>query len=512
MAIKVKSTKTINPLHFEDLEPHRFEDLVRRLLYNFRDWNNIEATGRSGSDEGFDVRAWEKTEAVTNLSDEGEEGVHNIKGRLWQIQAKREKTIPPARMRALIKEGVNAAIPPYGYILAAATNISKVAYDVFREEIRKKGVAEFYFWGKDYLEDQLSLPQSDEILFTFFGLSLSPRRRSRTMEIKFSINNKNKILKLIFGSEHLAGQHVPRGRRFLLRDIKDDQYPYSGKYADFDKHRRWEEHDAVEVTPRGIFFKTRERYAYLDQTRKEWDFSPTIDLTLRKHNLDRSNEARLEDEGKNAERYWRHLLRRVQAKVLMYGFVPFEDMLIIDDKGDTEYTDPHVFIDFNLHGPFQFTLGNLVQHRETIGEDKIRDFKRVKIFPERFPPVATGTVYELNTLGLNADTERSLQYVRGPAVLYSFDDKLKLLSVNDLIHIPRKEDDRSSYERHAEVTHVYEGTVATLLKEHRSSHYRPELERSAGREISDTDKVVVYELHAVTVYENLGIIYPSDDW
>lgn len=161
MAKTVKATKTINPLHFEDLEPHRFEDLVRRLLYGFRDWSSIEATGRSGSDEGFDVRAWEKIEVVTNVDEEGEEGVHSFDGKLWQIQGKREKAIAPAKMRSLIQDGVDGSQPPYGYILAAAANITKASYDAFREELKKKGVSEFYFWGKDYLEDQLALPQKE---------------------------------------------------------------------------------------------------------------------------------------------------------------------------------------------------------------------------------------------------------------------------------------------------------------------------------------------------------------
>lgn len=30
-------------IHFEDLDPHRFEDLVRELIYDFRDWQTIEA-------------------------------------------------------------------------------------------------------------------------------------------------------------------------------------------------------------------------------------------------------------------------------------------------------------------------------------------------------------------------------------------------------------------------------------------------------------------------------------
>ena len=49
----------MNPLHFEDLEPHRFEDLVRQLIYDFRQWKSLEAIGRAGGDEGIDIRATE---------------------------------------------------------------------------------------------------------------------------------------------------------------------------------------------------------------------------------------------------------------------------------------------------------------------------------------------------------------------------------------------------------------------------------------------------------------------
>jgi hypothetical protein len=32
---RAQPTRTTGPLHFEDLEPHRFEDLVRRLIYSW---------------------------------------------------------------------------------------------------------------------------------------------------------------------------------------------------------------------------------------------------------------------------------------------------------------------------------------------------------------------------------------------------------------------------------------------------------------------------------------------
>ena len=60
---KPRVTRTHGQLHFEDLDPHRFEDLVRELIYDFRDWQTIEATGRSGNDAGIDIRAYERTGA-----------------------------------------------------------------------------------------------------------------------------------------------------------------------------------------------------------------------------------------------------------------------------------------------------------------------------------------------------------------------------------------------------------------------------------------------------------------
>jgi len=46
--MKPSTTKTLNPLPFQDLEPHRFEDLVRQLAYDFRRWKSLEAVGRGG--------------------------------------------------------------------------------------------------------------------------------------------------------------------------------------------------------------------------------------------------------------------------------------------------------------------------------------------------------------------------------------------------------------------------------------------------------------------------------
>src|SRR5688572_29392877 len=122
---KTSVTRTYGPIHFEDLEPHRFEDLVRELIYDYKDWQAIEATGRAGSDDGFDIRAYERVlqsyQEIDSDNDQEETNQpHPMDGNLWKIQCKREKSIGPHKVAQIIKETVNPDSPPYGYILEAS--------------------------------------------------------------------------------------------------------------------------------------------------------------------------------------------------------------------------------------------------------------------------------------------------------------------------------------------------------------------------------------------------------
>ena len=99
------ASTTINPLHFEDLEPHRFEDLIRQLVYDFRPWSSLEATGRSGSDDGFDARGYEllPIEEVEPDTEEGE-SKWAFQDRIWLIQCKREQKIGPQKIKKYLDE------------------------------------------------------------------------------------------------------------------------------------------------------------------------------------------------------------------------------------------------------------------------------------------------------------------------------------------------------------------------------------------------------------------------
>ena len=193
--MKASTTRTINPLPFQDLEPHRFEDLIRQLAYEFRDWHSLEATGRGGSDEGVDIRAFESHQS-DEFRDDSDDPV--TESRLWIFQCKREKTLGPTRLRRVVEESLTSLLsPPHGFVLAVACDISKRSRDAFRDEMVARGIEEFIIWAKSELEDMLFQPMNDRLLFAYFGLSLEPIRRSLATILRSQILKKKQLATLL---------------------------------------------------------------------------------------------------------------------------------------------------------------------------------------------------------------------------------------------------------------------------------------------------------------------------
>lgn len=195
-----QATRTLNPLHFEDLEPHRFEDLVRQLLYDFREWSALEATGRGGADDGFDVRAREGIRQQD--SDEEDRDEADTNERVWLIQCKREKSITPAKLAGYAKEVLTDPKETiYGMIFAAPCHFSKKARDRFISTIREHGVQEFQLWGRAELEDLLLQPKNDHLLFAYFQTSLRVQRRSAKSLIRSCAINQAEVQRCSVGAD-----------------------------------------------------------------------------------------------------------------------------------------------------------------------------------------------------------------------------------------------------------------------------------------------------------------------
>jgi len=494
MAKKASPSTTINPLHFEDLEPHRFEDLVRELIYDFKDWKSIEATGRAGSDEGFDIRAWEKVAQVTNTEEEETEendtGSHPMEGNLWMVQCKREHELGPTKVSRIIDDGIKSD-PPYGYILVASVNFSKKSYDTFREKLREKGVSEFYLWGKGELEDLLYLPKNDRVLFTFFGVSLATKRKSKSTERRFAVNNKNKLARI------LAEGEVSRDiySSVLIRDINDENYPWEDRYADFEINPRWREFGAIEFHPRGLIFHVHKYYAYIDEEKREFDFTQESDLISRPYENQanmRKREKKDTSSSQNAEDFWKHFRSENRAYFVIDGLLPYEEMLVIDDKGDVLYAIPQIFVDPRL------TIENLFrQYVALVKEDEkdridLSEYKRIKIFPDELPDKKIGKVYEDKQIQWDPETLRLFDQISNDVkALFDHDGKYDFLNVDDAILVAGSK--LGSDKIYLRITQKFSITVKEYIEKHKRGFIRQAIERQVGKSISDTDIINVFE-------------------
>lgn len=489
---KINISRTFGPIHFEDLDPHRFEDLIRELVYDYKDWQSIEATGRSGSDDGFDIRGFEKVSGYYNDGnaeeiDDQETNIHPMDGNLWMIQCKRESEIGPQKVVKIISDGVNSETPPYGYILVASANFSKKSYDNFRDELRKRGVMEFYLWGKAELEDMLHMPKYDRILFTFFGISLVTKKRSRGTEVRSFVATKNKLFRIL-------GEDDNSFKDVFVRDINDTSYPYKEDYKDFDLKPRWKKYRFKIYSVFGIWVQLYEYYAYLDKHKKQWDYVDSFDLNTI-YEEGESEEERVKKMEQNilVRDFWEGLPKVKQSEVAIWGLIKFDDILVIDEKGDKINKFLHLYVDYNRpNGPFERMLYVMGRGHEQIAIEK-EDYKRIKVFPDKIPPLTVGKFHEANLILLDKETfSRLLKGDRDLKAVYDDDGRYDFLSQSDTIKIASKE--TGNAEIFIKVTCKYKMKLEDYLNENDDNYYLKELvEKQLAKELNKEDMINIYE-------------------
>jgi hypothetical protein len=392
-----KVTRTLNPLPFNDLEPHRFEDLVRQLAYDFRTWRSLEPTGRLGADDGYDARGFEivdNHEQEPNDEEGGEIEYQELTSadRLWQIQCKREKTITPAKLDKYLDEMIpKGADIPYGVIFSAPCEFSKQTRDLFQQKLRDKGVQEFYMWGRADLEDMLVLPKNDHLLFAYFGISLVIRRRTTKSEIRALLATKRKTVKYLGEINQRSYQLV------LVRDASDKSYPWiaEGGLKAFRDKPKWKMYYFVGHEHNGIRLLTRRYYAYRETNSEsgellKWDYSEEINLA--RVDEDYWNNDKNEKDNPNYRGYM--FLKKYDEKNRAYleteAVIPYDRIVEVDNLGDNRVHCPHIFVDVPNGSWFEYGMTYLKPDNDwgqwysiTKEEEKLR----AKVLPKMFPEV-----------------------------------------------------------------------------------------------------------------------------
>ncbi|HHA2558834.1 TPA: hypothetical protein ACOEOH_000318 [Stenotrophomonas maltophilia] len=324
-------SRTYGPLHFEDLDPKRFEDLVRQLLYDFRDWVKLEPTGRSGSDDGFDVRGIERDGAST--ADDSSDQTSSVdEYRTWLIQCKREKAISPKKLGGYL-DGIfaGAGEPLHGLIFASACDFSKVARDLFNARCRSEGLREWNLLGKADLEDLLYRPQYDRLLFGYFGVSLGRDTTRSYAALRKALAGKRKAVRAL-----KAGSEV------LVRSVSDTSYPQ--RSVDVPS---WARVTYVSHTHQGLIFELHRHFAALDIDGK-WDAAFAVDDA---HPETLEHQVGHEDADKRG-RLWSFWdsLGDDRAWLKYQGCIPFESIVDLDPDGDELADFPHLYVELASGG------------------------------------------------------------------------------------------------------------------------------------------------------------------
>ncbi len=181
-----------------------------------------------------------------------------------------------------------------------------------------------------------------------------------------------------------------------------------------------------------------------------------------------------------------------RATFVYNGFVRFDSIAFVDDKGDTEYNCPHLFIDFHYErGPFSgsFQYLELNEHHH----ESLDGLKRVEIFPKIFPKPSFGTVYSDKFISLDDRTRAALRHNSAGITVYDVNNKYSYLKPTDVIAVDRTEDSEGN-KTLLKITNVAAATGKELLESCKDNPLlKQDIENQLSGQIKTSDKVNVIE-------------------
>lgn len=309
-------SRTTNQLHFEDLDPIRFEELILAMVYRMRRWEKLDHFGKKGSDDGIDIRAVERLE--------------NDKCNTYHFQCKRYNKITIAQLKGIIDDYIvkNNFIPQF-YILVISCPVTKKQIECFEEYCKQKGFATAAIWTNSIIEAKLYSEYHD-LLFAYFGVNLTSERKSITQSIRRNVALKKKMHKDFLRQTG----YISEERREIL-------------------YKPWMKFNHSEVLIRSIYDK-----AYPDEnTLLKYDFTGYYKaevynfyhngLMVRAYPYAKKVKYRLKDYDESGDKI-------VDLRVEILGCIPFENIIEYDIDGDEYYNYPHLFCDFvNVSDPYE---------------------------------------------------------------------------------------------------------------------------------------------------------------
>ena len=331
-------------LSFESLERQRFEDLVRQLVYNFRSWRQLEPIWpASSTHESSNILGLEIV-GGTSQSEIENEGSPLADDRVWLVTCKSDKILGPTKLtRYLESIPTNSLQNLHGLVFASPCTFSKKAIDVFHDWCSKKGIVEFYLWGRDEIEKLLYHSENDQLLFTYFNLSVSIRRQKLSSLIHQQVALKRRLKQLF------PGDLLP----LVLRDVADDRYPDTKGCGLTAEKYLWLPCFAKGIAQEGLCVLIRQHWAYCDVRHQLWDFASAVNLAIPEFPANPWYEVQTEEaiaireeRKRDIRAFWSKLPANSRHYVLFFAHIRYKDIIEVDDVGDDLVEVPTIFVNF----------------------------------------------------------------------------------------------------------------------------------------------------------------------
>lgn len=151
-------TKTINQIHFEDLDPVRFEEMILSMVYRMKRWDKLDHFGKKGSDAGIDIRAIELLE--------------NGKSSTYYFQCKRYQKITKTIIKNIVDDYIkkNDCMPQF-YVLVVSCALTRGQIEYFESYCNSHGFEMVTVWTNSTIETKLYSEYPD-LLYKYFGINL----------------------------------------------------------------------------------------------------------------------------------------------------------------------------------------------------------------------------------------------------------------------------------------------------------------------------------------------------
>ncbi len=306
-----KPSRTVNRLHFTDLDPMRFEDLCLAIVFPLHPWIDIRHYGRLGGDGGVDIFARERMEDGST--------------RTWFVQCRRYAKATKATLRESVDDCLSKTItPPDVLLLVLACDARRDAQEEYMKYASSKGVGTPILWTASLLEARLYAERRD-LLFSYFGVSEALQARRNESTILRNIALKKRLRRELLADPkkvdwEKARKHPPDKFRFseaIIHSVDDTTYPQAD-----DKRTgisSWFKLEIWDFYHNGVEFAFCVDAGVMDAMGR-WSLLET------NQSFDKS--------------------KFKEIRMLRLARVPYRNIVEVDTMGDEYYSGPHFYCRF----------------------------------------------------------------------------------------------------------------------------------------------------------------------